>query len=327
VSKRRISSTEDERAPEDLTPEERREQRRREKAQAKSGKHRQGGFGSPLRRGLLLGIPTAVVVVVVLLVFFNPFNIPSPCLTLSQPTAPYYPAGGTTNFGQSWCPQGNPTIAFAIQPKLLVVVNGTSVGLPPGIGVNRSYGSYTCTLPVSTPTTPGVLPAGVFLISSPWSYQYSLNWFFEDWQLTFHTVAVGKAPSQPIIYTSSDLLGFTASPTHAITLFVDGHLSTAGPGLGLSTLDYSPGPFPSCITNDYGTGHTIVLTYGSSNPGAGVHGVVAPTLRTSTLLSDWELQGWYGPAPHFGLLAQLYGSAHDRGISSFSFAIGRGIPG
>jgi len=326
VSKRRITTSEDERAPEDLTPEERREQRRREKAQAKSGKNRRG-FGSPLRRGLLLGGATAIVVVVVLLVFFNPFNIGSPCLTLTTPTDPYYPPAGTTDFSQSWCPQGNPTIALAVQPQLHIVVNGTSVGLPPGIGVNRSYGAYTCTLPVSTPITGGALPGGVFQIASPWLYQYSLGWFFSDWQLTFSTVAVGHAPAQPVEYTPTNLLGYQANAGHAITLFVDGKLSTAGPSLGLSTLDYSPSPFPGCIANAYGTGHTIVLTYGSSSPSAGVHGVTAPTLRTATLLSDWELQGWYGPAPHFNTLPQLYGSAHDRSISSFTFLFGRGLAG
>jgi hypothetical protein len=327
VSKRRITSDSDDRSPEDLTPEERRSQRRRDRAQEKSGKNRKG-FGTPLRRGLLLGIPTAIVIGVVLLVFFNPFNIPSACLSLKDaPTSPYYPPGSTTDFSNTWCPQGSPTVVLSVQPLLHIVVNGTSVGLPTGIGVNRSYGSYTCTLPVSTPTTSGLLPGGVFLIDSPWYYQYNLSWFFQDWQATYSTVSVGTHPGQPVTYTSKDLLGFTADSTHAITLFVDGQLSNAGPSLGLSELDYSNGPFPSCIGNVYGTGHTIVLTYGSSNPTAGVHGVIAPTLRTATLLSDWELQGWYGPAPHTGELPELYGSAHDRGIAAFSFAIGRVVPG
>lgn len=328
MSKRRAKDEAEETAPEKLTPEERRAQRRRDKAPAGSGKRRRA-FDSPARRALILGLPAVAIVAVVAFLLFNPFNIATPCLTL-QPatTAPYYPPAGTTNFTQYWCPPGSPVSAYVSEPYLSIEVNGSFVGLPLGIGVNKSYAHYTCTLPITTPTQAGELPANVFVIASPWYYQYNLSWFFGDWAATYGTVDVDSShPSQTVTYTGNDLLGFTADASHTIGLFVDNRQSTAGPRLGLAQLDYMPNPFPSCIGSVYGTGHRILLVYAYKAATAGTAGIAAPTDLTGPGLPSYAAQLWSGPGVRLGPDSSLLAGSGAHEAASLNFLFGRGVAG
>ena len=329
MAKRRFKTGAEEKAPEDLTPEERRAQRRREKAASSTGRNRRG-FGSPLRRGLLLGIPIAVIAIIVVVLYFNLLNFASPCLTLqTPPDKPYFPPVGTTDFAGTWCPGNNPTIVLAVQPLLHIIVNGTTVNLPAGIGINKSYGSFQCQLPVFTPTTAASLtvPGQEFVISSPWNYAYNLTWFFEDWQATYPTVKVDlQHASQPVTYTTTDLLGFTADKSHSINLFVDDQPSSAGPGLVLNTLDYAPSPFPACVATVYGTGHHILLSYGTASATAYLHGLKAPTLSTGPAGPDPLAQLWDGPGVHSSTLPPADGAGHRAVLSSMGFVFGRPCP-
>lgn len=323
MSKRRLSTSdaEDEKAPEDLTPEERRERRRRERAQEKSGKRRRG-LGTPLQRGLALAAVAAVIVVVVILLATNFFHLPSACLTLSEaPTSPYYPPSTTTDFSGTWCPPADVSTAYVVQPMLKIVINGTSVNLPDGIGVNKSYANgAVCDLPITTPTTSGELPTDVFTISSAWQYSYNLSWFFQDWQATFPTVTVGSSPNQPVTYTATDLLGFTVNARHAIHLFVDNQLSSAGPSLDLSTLPYESQTFPSCIASQYGTGHTVLLTYTTIGATS-----VAPTGPAAPSETAPPSVGGAAPSALVGTtLPFLYGNAAAGIVGALAFVEMRG---
>ncbi len=329
MSKRRLQSSDDEKEPEELTAEERKALRRRERAQAKSGKG-QRGFGSPLRRGLLLGLPIALIAVIIAFLLFNPFGIASPCLTLSTPNGPpYYPPAGTTNFNGTWCPAaaGNNLID---EPRISIQINGSEVPLSNGIGVNSTYTSahYTCTLPVSTPTTAGTLPEGVFVIASPWLFSYNLSWFFQAWAATTPTIAVGSSPSQPVEYTANDLLGYTTSSTKHITLFVDGEPSSAGPSLVLPTLPYlsSPTPTPGCISSVYGTGHTIVLTYTVGAATVGTAGTKGAEDLTGPGDPQYAPQLFAGPIPRMTPDVMLLLGLGPHASATLSFAAMRVFP-
>lgn len=331
MAKRRFrSSSEGEKAPEDLTPEERKNQRRRERAQSRVGKARRG-FGSPLRRGLLLGIPAAVITGVVLFLLFNPFNIPSPCLSLTQPTAsPAFPPPGTTDFSGSWCPQGA-TDVLVVEGLLEININGTVVTPSAGFGVNQSFPRYTCTLPVSRPpSSEGPLPGGAdFVVASPWDFSYNLSWLFQAWAASDPTVGVGSAhPSQAVGYTPTDLMGFTSDATHRITLFVDNQPSNAGPSLVLPTLPYvsSPAPSPACVASVYHTGHIILLSYSGGTPTTATSGIRGATASTGPGDPFWAPQSWNGPMPRMTLDVQALLGASTDGNVRMTFALWRPFP-
>lgn len=298
MAKRRFRAGED--APlEDLTPEQRRARRRRDRELLRRGKKPPTGTRSPWRRVALLGIPAGVIVAVVLvLLFSNIFT--TPCIEFTSIPAssglPAFPPHNTTDFSQSWCPPGV-TFVVHIHPYVKINIEGQAVGIPPtqaatpqtpdypSIGRNSSYpGNYECDLPLHThPPDAGVgFPDGVLHIESPWPYAYNLSTFFYIWQQSFSSVYVNSShASQPIVYQSNELLGFTADATHKVELFVDGQPSSAGPSLVLNTLDYAPNPYPSCIGEVYGTGHVILLEYVQISPAVRAGALHPATLTTA----------------------------------------------
>lgn len=276
MAKRRFKP-EDNKTPEALTPEERRERRKKERASGGEAKRRERGRMSPARRAVIVAVPSGVIVaVVVILLFFNPF-LP-PCITFapipSQSGPPTFPLHNTTDFSTSWCPQGGVATVFQMYPLLKVYVNGASVTLPNGIGHNSSYpAGVACNLPIRTNASDAAAgyPAGTIRISSAWAYEYSLGDFFNVWRQSFSSAFINSTyPSQQIVYTSTDLLGFTADASHSVTLSIDGSPSTAGPNLTLNYLDFGPNPYPSCIASRFGSGHTITLSYHTHAAGAAV---------------------------------------------------------
>ncbi|MCI4351669.1 MAG: hypothetical protein L3K15_09200, partial [Thermoplasmata archaeon] len=270
MAKRRFQRA-PEKAPEQLTPEERRDKRRRDRTAR--GKRGPKGIGSPWRRAAAVGGSGGVVIaVIVVLVVLHPFNVPCISFVPNPSGTPAFPPHTTTDFSGTWCPS-SATLVVHMHPYLRLTINGQVVPLPDSIGRNASYtvggSSYECALPLHThPASPPDFPNGVIHIESPWPYQYNLSDFFSVWSQSYASVSVNStASNRPIIYTPNDLLGFTPDSSHAITLFVDGQVSFAGPGLVLNTLDYATSPYPACLGEVYGTGHVITLTYGPRGAG------------------------------------------------------------
>lgn len=324
MSKRRLQSPKDS-APEEesiaRTPEERRAQRKRERRRLEAqGKGARLGGRSRGRRAAIIGIPAAAVVVaVVVLVFFNPFK--APCLTFDAipmqsglPAYPNHTAG--TDLSTSWCPPGV-SVAEDVQPFLQIEIQHQYVGLPSSIGRNSTYTyqgqPYTCDLPINTqPPSPPASPDGTINIVSPWPYAYTLGDFFEVWSQSYSGVSVNSTdPNQPITYTSSDLLGFSADASHQVTLFVDNQVSSSGPSLELNTLPYGGAAYPSCINAVYGSGHVILLTY-SSTPKVAIGELFpAPTLSTTTNGLSLAEELYYTPLPHPAVLLGALATEHD----------------
>ncbi|MCI4335313.1 MAG: hypothetical protein L3K04_06805 [Thermoplasmata archaeon] len=288
--------------------EERRSQRKRDRRRREAqGKGSEIKGTSRLRRGLVLGIPAGVVVIaVVVLVFFNPFR--APCLSFegipSQSGVPAYPShNASTDLTSSWCPPGVST-AESMTAFLQIEIQHQFVGLPSSIGRNSTYTylgqPYNCNLPLNTqPPSPPASPDGTINILSPWPYAYTLSDFFEVWSQSYSGVNVNTTdPNQPITYTSTDLLGFSADATHTITLFVDNQVSSSGPSLELNTLPYGTSSYPSCINAVYGSGHTVLLTYTTTPKVA--FSVLSPAATLSTTTNGLTLvqELFYTSVPH-----------------------------
>ena len=287
MAKRRFrADSGEDKAPESLTPEERRARRREERgrsSRAKKPKEPRTGW----RRAVVPSIVVATIIVVVLVVFFGVGNFfTQPCLALkSIPESsgiPNFPASNTTDFTGTWCPVA--TTLFSVHPKLQISINGQSVGLPPSIGRSQNFTNYECVLPLHT--EPGV-SGGVFNVTDPWGYEYTLGDFFSVWQSSYVSAFVNSSYStRTIDYTSSSLLGLPADASHRLTLFVDNQVSSDGPNLILDTLDNQGGSNPSCIDSIHGTGHVIALVYstiathafGPSAPVGGHATALAPSL-------------------------------------------------
>lgn len=264
MAKRRFREAES-KPPEEQRAADRRAQR---KAQSKSPAAKQRKAGRSVgRRAALIGIPVAAIVVVVVLVVLGTGHLfAPPCLQFTQNPSgqPGFPPQNTTDFSRSWCP--NAPLVIHVHILLKIDIGSTAVSLPGSIGRNSNYTNYECDLPMHTHPD----GTGLIHLESPWPYWYTLGDFFGIWKQSYASAYVNQSYSnQPITYTPTNLLGFTADPTHTITLFVDNQPSSAGPNLTLNNLDYASDPYPSCLSQIYGTGHIIVLSYASRAATAG----------------------------------------------------------
>lgn len=313
MSKRRFQTDAAEDGSEDGSPPvsaaDRRRQRKRDRLAREAGNVRSKSKGlGGWRRALVIGVPVAVIVVVVVILLVNPFQ--PPCLQLQSIPASSYPPdfpghNASTDLTRSWCPPGvNPVMQ--VYPQLTIRIGSTTVGLPTAIGKNTNYSyqgqPYTCTLPVATHTVAeGGLPANTIYIISPWPYEYNLSTFFQVWSFSYSTVDVNASfSSQPITYTSTDLLGFSADATHTVQLWVDNHLSSAGPGLDLDTVTRAGNVYPSCLGTIYGTGHSILLTYSTVQSAAAGRAPTGAGLATGMAA--------HGPEPLYGSPLSDYGA-------------------
>lgn len=200
-------------------------------------------------------VPASLIIVIGLAIFLYNFQqqsygFPFPCL-----------------------PQESLTIH--IHPYLRIIINGQNVTIPAAIGIiNPVYSqgiivSGTCFEPLHTHDASGIIH-----IESPSNTNYTLGDFFKIWSATYHTVLF-DGQNRPIMFNSTNILGFKADMTHKVVLLVDGKPSSQYQNLVLNYYDYcsssTTGPpcYPTAVgdpyyggtTYPYGTGHTIVIEY------------------------------------------------------------------
>jgi hypothetical protein len=157
-----------------------------------------------------------------------------------------------------------------VHPYLRIVVNGTDVPIPAGIGINFRGCSD---LVVHTHDASGVIH--IELSQTDKNANYTLGDFFKVWSGSFSTVTFGGT-SHPVVFTNTNIFGLQADSTHQVVVLVDNKTVTNGIGVPLEQLDYCSsnstassacgGPNPpywngSLNSYPYGTGHTIVIEY------------------------------------------------------------------
>ena len=203
------------------------------------------------RHPVAIGIGAAAVVVILGLYFFaSPYFAPPPF--------PYIT-------GESY---------IHVHPWLQIWIDGKNVTIPCGVGtqyVTCNGGTYE---PIHTHDDSGVLHIELSQ-SDASGHNYTLGDFFSIWKWTFGTVPF-NGTSRPVVFTQTDILGFTVDATHHLYLLVDGKNSTAWGSLNLEQLDYcnaSVGTAYPCQTANgnpywdggtnypFGTGHKIVIEY------------------------------------------------------------------
>ncbi len=180
---------------------------------------------------------------------------------ISYPAAP---------FGSLPFPCANST-ALHVHPSLSIVIQGSNVTIPADIGIVNGGG---CLEPMHTHDTFGIIHLEAPSIGT----QYTLGDFFQIWKSTYGSVSINGV-NHPIVFNSTDILGFKADQTHQVILLVDGKPASAWGTLDLNQLNYCgastigppcapPGtagsdPYFNGQPYPYGTGHTIVVEYQS----------------------------------------------------------------
>ena len=203
-------------------------------------------------------VPVIIIVVVLVgIVYYVSSTATSTVLTT---------ATGGNNF--PFACSGSQTLFMHIHPWLRIVIDNRNITIPADVGATS-----TCDQPVHTHDTSGIIH-----IESPANQSYTLNDFFKIWAATYAYAVINNTKA-PIVFNSTDILGFRADGSHSVTLLVDGQKSTAYGSLVLNSLDYcnssnsivSSSPCYATAQGNpyyvgvsgylYGTGHTIVIDY------------------------------------------------------------------
>jgi hypothetical protein len=198
--------------------------------------------------------------------------------------------GPGTNFPFSCLPENT---TLHVHPWLRIWIETSpgskaNITIPTAVGIldpqvsNGLAGGGTCFEPLHTHDATGI----IHIESAHTSDTYTLGDFFNVWKATpgYSTIpaadTAGLGPL-PVIFNSTDILGFTPDQTHTMSLLIDQgqstyHNSTAYGSLPLVPLDYCSAaigsslpcsltaggdPYWSGGTYPYGIGHTIVIYY------------------------------------------------------------------
>jgi len=170
-----------------------------------------------------------------------------------------------------------------IHPYLQIVIDGQTVTIPAAVGIaNPIYQgsvvtSGSCYEPMHTHDASGIIH--IELAQSDANDNFTLSDFFKVWSWTPGSVSF-NGTSHPIVFTSTDILGYQADATHKVVMLVDGKPSTLYQNLPLEKYDYcdSTTSAPPCAPTagastplwsggnnyPYGTLHTIVIEYVST---------------------------------------------------------------
>jgi len=177
------------------------------------------------------------------------------------------------------------SVTLHVHPYLQIWIentpgNNVNVTLPTAIGIldpqitNGLAGGGSCFEPLHTHDSTGI----IHIESASISDTYTLGDFFKVWAATpsYSSVNVPGFGARPVVFNSSDILGFRSDQTHTLLLQVDGQNSTAYSGLQIVPLDYCSVALASKLpcsstaggnpawgggTYPYGTGHEIVIWY------------------------------------------------------------------
>jgi hypothetical protein len=161
-----------------------------------------------------------------------------------------------------------------VHPYLQIWIEGKNVTIPCGVGALNGVCGGSPLEPIHTHDASGVLHIELGQADAG-SHNFTLGDFFTIWKWSSGDVQF-NGTSHPIMFTSTDILGYTADATHHVYLLVDGKNSTAWGSLNLEELDYcnsSIGTNSPCQTANgnpywrggtsypFGTGHKIVIEY------------------------------------------------------------------
>ena len=178
-----------------------------------------------------------------------------------------------------------------VHPWLQIVINtgssNASVTIPAAVGIldpqfQTSGGVQiaaggSCFEPMHTHDASGI----IHIESAHVTDQYTLGDLFNIWKVSDPNGVSVNGVTSPIIFNSTDILGFKSGQGHTLSVLIDGGQSTAqnytsGGALPLNQYDYcnsqlgsappcSPtaggDPFYGGQTYPYGTGHTILIYY------------------------------------------------------------------
>jgi hypothetical protein len=168
-----------------------------------------------------------------------------------------------------------------VHPYLQIKISGQAVTIPAAVGISNPVfnsageaSSGSCFEPLHTHDASGIIHVEASDVNS----QYTLGDFFTIWKDTYGSVIINATP-HPIVFNNTDILGFNTGSGNRVTLKVDGTNSTSAnyASLVLKMYDYcfsgnsngppcSPtaggDPYYGGQSYPYGTGHTIVISYG-----------------------------------------------------------------
>jgi hypothetical protein len=183
---------------------------------------------------------------------------------------------------------GTTSLYLHIHPWLRIFIDGKLITIPGAIGIMNPgiignanggyvYGSNaqgtTEYQPVHTHDNSGVIH-----IEADTDQNFTLADFFQIWAATY-AYALVNGTHEPIVFNSTDILGYKTNAKSTLTLLVDGVRSSAYETLVLNTLDYcgTSNPGTTCYTASgdplwdggqatypYGENHTIIIEYNST---------------------------------------------------------------
>ncbi len=119
-----------------------------------------------------------------------------------------------------------------VHPWLRITINNQSVTIPANIGIVASA-TGTCFEPLHTHDASGI----IHVEATDASTVYTLGHFFQIWNATYGTVTINGS-AQPIVFSSTDILGFKKDQTRQVKLLVDGQQSSEYDSLPSIPLDY-----------------------------------------------------------------------------------------
>ena len=178
-----------------------------------------------------------------------------------------------------------------VHPWLQIVINtggnNASVTIPAAVGILdpqfvtsggvQVANGGSCFEPMHTHDASGI----IHIESAHITDQYTLGDFFNIWKVSDPNGVAVNGITSPIIFNTTDILGFKTGQGHTLSVLIDKGQSTSknytlGGTLPLNQYDYCNsqlGPVPPCSptaggdpyyggqTYPYGTGHTIMIYY------------------------------------------------------------------
>ena len=195
--------------------------------------------------------------------------------------------------GESW---------VHVHPYLVIDIAGVNVTIPTDVGLVESGTAFE---PVHTHDSSGILHIELSQ-SDATSRNYTLADFFTIWNYSARTVGTSESPVLngrvlPVVFSSTDILGFSSNSTYQVSLVVDGHdcstssysLCPASPAqwgsLNLEHLDY-------CSSSTIASGAPPLNTpcYPTAAYDAATQGSCTSTTTSCTISNPyWDGSGNY----------------------------------